>query len=102
MIGGEEIYGTKLVEVVFIVFCLMFAINVAYFIYRLITDCIRKQRIKQAEKKKQERLASMKEKKEEAQKRAENQDQAPSDSVLPLGPPVETTKQGQAVSIQQF
>ena len=89
MIGGEELYGAKLVEFVFALLCLMFAINMAYFFYRLITDCIRRRRIKQAEKKRQEQLTLMKEKREEVMK---NRNQAPNDAVLHPGPPAETTK----------
>ena len=91
MVCGEELYGTKLVEYVFGFLCLMFAINMAYFFYRLITDCIRKRRTKQAEKKRQEQLALMNEKKEEIKKGAENQNLAPNDTILPLGPPAKTT-----------
>ena len=46
MIGGEEIYGTTLAEFVFTILCLMLALNLAYFVYCTVTDCMRKRRIK--------------------------------------------------------
>ena len=48
IIGGTIEESTGLERMVFTVLCLMFAINMAYFLYKVITNCIRNRKLKQA------------------------------------------------------